>query len=382
MTLKQKAGGTEKPTRPASPWKKLYQNLEAMQVQRYRDLMEEGNHREIIFNLRETPTGVSALARLMQDADIQTMKTVIEIFRSASENKVDILHAVPALAKCLAMPDISWDAESALSSAAIKGTNISASIPALTILLSDQNPNMRIEITSLLGHAAKSGADITIAFEALVKGLSDTESIQLGTLTTFRVAAERGMDISVAIPALAKSLSDGSNPWETLNVLDNAAKYGINIGAAVTALANAFADPDPNFRLKAAQILEMANANGTDIDMAFPALFQAMMTNDGALRTKAFEILEKRAVLGDHNCRIALSSALLGLTGSKTFANEANQNSVIFTETIGALQRIVGKVREAEEKGKKKPDEYDEYAEEWRKEEERVKRDEEYEDYT
>ncbi len=382
MKSRQKTSGSEKPKKPASPWKKFYQNLEVMQIQKYQTLLSDGDFNGIVSSLQLVPQEVAILAKLMGKAKTDEQKFIIKALFSASENGINIFHAVPALAQMLSIQDIRDDALSALGSAARKGADISASIPALAKILSGQDP-IRLNVIGFIKLAAQKGVDITPALEALANGLSDSDAtIKMESVKILRIAADKGTDISIAIPALAISLSDGNTiPWESIQALQNAAKNGINIGAAVPALARAISDPDEDFGKRALQVLGLATENGIDISEAFPALLQAISDIDEQVSSDAVEVLVKAIEKCDHKGRVAMSSALLQFINSQAFVSEADQNSVFYVEMVGVFQKLISKISDAEEKGRDKLNGLDEYYEEYCEEIDKARREEEYEDY-
>jgi HEAT repeat protein len=198
-------------------------------------------------------------------------------------------------------PTVRAGAAGALGSAALRGADISAAVPALADLLSDQETDVIGKSAEALRRMSLTGADF---LGELVLRLGDPDpEARADAASALKRIALIGVDISAAVPALAQALSDEDasvreKSAETLRDAARGERHSQATRTVVPALSKAVSDPNPAVKYDAIAALGEIAQHGTGISPAIPALMGVLSGADVTLRMHAAGTLGYAAMHG------------------------------------------------------------------------------------
>jgi len=217
--------------------------------------------------------------------------------------------------------------------------------------LDDPDTAIRKNAAWGLADAASKGIDMSSTIPALANALSsENGDILWPAEEALARAAEKGTDISVAVPALAKLLfsEDVLVHSSAVVALDNAAKMGTDISDAILGLTSILSSSNTIAWPNATGLLEITIVNMKTRDITLEALFNAYCGSDENTRSRITQIIVKAAQTSDHPLRVAITSAIMNFANTARFVYEAEQNSTLYQEMVGNLQRIISNIRNRE----------------------------------
>lgn len=223
----------------------------------------------------------------------------------------------------------------------------------LIALLKDSNAVVkRTAAWTLLG-ATRSGITSSIAITAVSKALKDKDiTVRSLALGIFEAAAEKGIDISIAIPAIVEVFKDMDQDLKkrTIKVLGLSLENGTGHSIILTAIIDTLNDNDHAVRDKAVKILKKAVVSEKTRNDAITRLIPVLKHYDLDVRHRASWVLICAADNDKYEIVKLIVAGLAAFMQSKEFMIEAENNTPIYTEMIGYVNKIIAAAQKSETK--------------------------------
>jgi len=216
------------------------------------------------------------------------------------------------------------------------------------LLGDNNNPIVRKYSAKALGDAARNGADIAFALDALVKALADkyVDSSRCASETLWALIRKN----KVAIEKLSEALSsdDADVRWGAGEMLVQAARKGFVAPPAIDTLSKLCYDKNEIVRSRAIHWLSFYARDGSV--RAIDILVNAMCDPIKSVRLTADNDLSKVTEKGTVEMRVMISKAILNLTNSGRLMREAEKNSKTFIDAVKIADELLRKIDKIERK--------------------------------